>query len=402
VSSEKISQDHARELAACFAECAPGLFGYACVLTRGDQVVAGDLIQTAFAAAARHWPSVRSLYQAQRLDWLRTTVGNLTIGALLQSVQADTDARAQRAGPLDQVWLSIAGLPPQQHVVAVLRWLFGMKDSEITAQLGIPEATVTAYLSAVQGKLTSEPGSANGLQDELMVRLYQQVTARQGARYARTYDGGAGLARFNAWLQDLNDEGAVATAIKTGANTIPIPVLPRPQELGLDADRAVTRLYATHYRALVRLAALLVRDTPTAEEVVQDAIVATHEGWHRIRDEEKALAYLRQAVVNRSRSVLRRRTVADKNLQEAPPDMPSAEQGALVLLDRSAVVAALRELPDRQREAIVLRYYADLSEAQIAEAMGISKGAVKSHTSRGMSSLRAVLQTGHGRNGMHL
>jgi RNA polymerase sigma factor (sigma-70 family) len=72
--------------------------------------------------------------------------------------------------------------------------------------------------------------------------------------------------------------------------------------------------------------------------------------------------------------------------------MPSAEQGALSLLERSAVIAALRTLPQRQREALVLKYYADLSEAQIASAMGISRGAVKSHTARGMASLRTVLE----------
>ena len=161
---------------------------------------------------------------------------------------------------------------------------------------------------------------------------------------------------------------------------------------GWSADRAVTELYSLHYRALVRLAALLVRDTPTAEEVVQDSFVAMHGGWQRLRDAEKALAYLRQAVVNRSRSVLRHRTVIDKNMQKAPPDMPSAEHGALVLLERHAVVAALRDLPERQREAIVLRYYADLSEAQIAASMGISRGAVKSHTARGVAALRVVLE----------
>jgi len=157
------------------------------------------------------------------------------------------------------------------------------------------------------------------------------------------------------------------------------------------ADRAVTELYSLHYRALVRLAALLVRDTPTAEEVVQDSFVAMHGGWQRLRDAEKALAYLRQAVVNRSRSVLRHRTVVDKNLQKAPPDMPSAEHGALVLLERSAVVAALRGLPDRQREAIVLRYYADLSEAEIASTLGITTGTVKSQANKAMANLRATL-----------
>ena len=115
-------------------------------------------------------------------------------------------------------------------------------------------------------------------------------------------------------------------------------------------------------------------------------------GWQRLKDPDKAPAYLRQAVVNRSRSVLRHRTVVDKYPQQAPPDMPSAEHGALALLERRAVVTALRDLPERQREAIVLRYYADLSEAEIAGAMGISRGAVKSHTARGMAALRAALK----------
>ena len=159
-----------------------------------------------------------------------------------------------------------------------------------------------------------------------------------------------------------------------------------------DADRAVTALYDTHYRALVRLAALLVRDVSTAEEVVQDSFVAMHTGWRRLRDSDKALSYLRQSVVNRSRSVLRHRVVVDRNAPKPPPDMPSAEQGAIALLERSAVVSALRTLPPRQREALVLRYYGDLSEAQIAAAMGISKGAVKSHTARAMAALRSVLE----------
>ena len=188
-------------------------------------------------------------------------------------------------------------------------------------------------------------------------------------------------------------ETLVATgAIVPDAFLAPPALAPATTRMGWSADRAVTELYALRYRELVRLAALLVRDTPTAEEVVQDAFVAMHGGWARLRDAEKALAYLRQAVVNRSRSVLRHRTVVDKNLQKAPPDMPSAEHGALAALERSAVVAALRELPGRQREAIVLRYYADLSEAEIAAAMKISRGAVKSHTARGMAALRAALE----------
>ena len=159
-----------------------------------------------------------------------------------------------------------------------------------------------------------------------------------------------------------------------------------------DADAAVTELYAAHYRSLVRLAVLLVHDTATAEEVVQDSFVAMHAGLYRLRDNGKALSYLRAAVVNRSRSVLRHRVVVDRNASRPAPDMPSAEHGALALLERSAVVAALRTLPDRQREAVGLRYYGDLSEAQIAATMGITPGAVKSHTSRAMAALRSVLE----------
>ena len=158
------------------------------------------------------------------------------------------------------------------------------------------------------------------------------------------------------------------------------------------ADEAVTELYSNHYRSLVRLAGLLVRDEPTAEEVVQECFIAMHDGWRRLREEDKALSYLKQAVVNRSRSVLRHRSVVDRYAPLPAPDMPSAEQGAIALLERSEVISALQTLPGRQRQALVLRYYADLSEAQIAEMMGISKGAVKSHTARGMSSLRAVLE----------
>jgi DNA-directed RNA polymerase specialized sigma24 family protein len=102
----------------------------------------------------------------------------------------------------------------------------------------------------------------------------------------------------------------------------------RQADTGQSADWAVTELYSRHYRALVRTAVFLVRDVPTAEDVVQDSFAALHDGWQRLKDPDKALAYLRQAVVNGSRSVLRHRTVVDKYPQEAPPDIPSAEHGA--------------------------------------------------------------------------
>lgn len=162
-----------------------------------------------------------------------------------------------------------------------------------------------------------------------------------------------------------------------------------------DADEAVTRLFSAHYRPLVRLAVLLLDDHGVAEEIVQDAYVALHARWRRLRDADKALAYLRACVVNRSRSALRHRRVVDRHARATrpPPDAPSAEAGALGAVEHAAVVAALRALPKRQREALVLRYYVDLSEAEIAEVMAVSRGAVKSHTARGMAALRAALGT---------
>lgn len=159
-----------------------------------------------------------------------------------------------------------------------------------------------------------------------------------------------------------------------------------------DADEAITQIYAAHYRSLVRLAALLLRDVGASEEVVQDSFIAMHGAWRRLRDPDRALAYLRQSVVNRSRSVLRHRTVELRHAPAPMPDAASAEHGAMGSLEHQEVIVALRRLPERQREVLVLRYYADLSEADIADAIGISRGAVKSHASRGMAALRTTLE----------
>jgi RNA polymerase sigma-70 factor (sigma-E family) len=156
------------------------------------------------------------------------------------------------------------------------------------------------------------------------------------------------------------------------------------------ADEALERLYAAHWRGLVRLSVLLVRDQGVAEEVTQDAFVAVHARWSRLRDPDKALAYLRQAVVNRSRSALRHRAVVERHAARRTTDLgePGADQAALATGRRDAVLDALRALPQRQREVLALRYYLDLSEAEIADALGISRGAVKSHASRGSAALR--------------
>jgi len=164
-----------------------------------------------------------------------------------------------------------------------------------------------------------------------------------------------------------------------------------PGRTGRAPDEVVTVMYQAHYAMLVRLAALLVGDFATAEDVVQDSFIAMHRTWWRLRDTSKALSYLRSAVINRSRSALRHRVVADRHLPLLAPQLPSAEDSALARMERSSVPAAVRALPIRQREVVVLRYYADLSETQIAAAMGISKGAVKTHAARARHSLRALL-----------
>jgi RNA polymerase sigma-70 factor (sigma-E family) len=143
----------------------------------------------------------------------------------------------------------------------------------------------------------------------------------------------------------------------------------------------------------VRLAILLVDQQATAEDVVQEAFTGLHRHWAGLRDEQAALGYLRTAVVNGSRSVLRRRRTARDYVPPHAVNARSAESLAILSVEHQAVVMALRELPARQREVLVLRYYAGMSEAEIAETTGISKGAVKSTASRALSSVEKVLRS---------
>ena len=156
-------------------------------------------------------------------------------------------------------------------------------------------------------------------------------------------------------------------------------------------DAWLSGLYRDHYRSLVRLAYLLLGDRPLSEEVVQEAFVRVHLARRRIRDGDRALPYLRSAVLNGARSQLRRLDVRRRARVDGSPDAASAESGALAREDSRRVVAALRALPVRQRECLALRYYLDLSEAEIAEALGISAGSVKTHAHRGMATLAATL-----------
>ena len=147
-----------------------------------------------------------------------------------------------------------------------------------------------------------------------------------------------------------------------------------------------------HYRPLVRLAAILVDDVGACEEIVQDAFVAVFSRPTRPHDERQLAAYLRTAVLNGARSALRRRGTA-RRLRVAPPaDTASAESSAMAAARHDHVLRALRSLPERQRDVLALRYWGDLAEADIADALGIAPGTVKTHVKRGLAALAERLE----------
>ncbi len=162
------------------------------------------------------------------------------------------------------------------------------------------------------------------------------------------------------------------------------------------ADEAVRVLYGTHWHQLVRLATLLTRDASVAEEIVQDAFVALHGRWDSLAEPAAAHGYLRTSVVNRARSALRHRGVEERHRQPGPPEPAGPEEHAVRATEDARVMAALRTLSRRQQEVLVLRYYADLSEQDIATTLGMSRGAVKSHAHRGLAALREALARAQG------
>jgi RNA polymerase sigma factor (sigma-70 family) len=175
VSEGKISPHEAQELDACFRAEASALFGYACVVTRGDQALSHDLVQAAFEAAALAWPGLRGLALEQRRAWLRRTLAGIAVSGFRREAairdrlpRIEMLYRKPPAGPreqafpaiaLDRCWQVIGGLPEQQHATALLRWGLDMKESEIAAVLGIAEKTVRGHLYRVRRKLLLQLGA---------------------------------------------------------------------------------------------------------------------------------------------------------------------------------------------------------------------------------------------------
>ncbi len=146
-------------------------------------------------------------------------------------------------------------------------------------------------------------------------------------------------------------------------------------------------LHAEHFPALVGLAGLLLRDRGAAEDVVQEGFADVYRAWHRIREPDRVLSYVRSAVLNRARNRLRRRRLAARMVPWVATADGSPEDGALSGDRRARLLAALDALPRRQREVVVLRFYAELSERETGEALGISVGSVKTHLHRALRAL---------------
>ena len=174
------------------------------------------------------------------------------------------------------------------------------------------------------------------------------------------------------------------------------PVVLIDSQSGADSAATVSALYAEHALGLTRLALIMTGDRHAAEDIVQDAFCGLHRRWDKLRDPAKALPYVRSAVLNGCRTEFRRSKAAlgppggDDYEARLPPAW-SAESAALASEERREVVRALLKLPNRQREALLLRYFLDLSEADTASAMRVSRGTAKSTVARGLIALRVLL-----------
>jgi len=164
-----------------------------------------------------------------------------------------------------------------------------------------------------------------------------------------------------------------------------------------DAAHAVTALYQAHAVSMIRIALLMLGDRSAAEDVVQEAFFGLFRRWHGLNDPGKAEAYVRSAVLNGCRDAVKRRDRRTRRDLATAFDLLepiSAEAAALIGEDRRRILAGLRLLPGRQREALVFRYYLELSEEETASAMGVSRGTVKSTTSRAIAALGRMLREG--------
>jgi RNA polymerase sigma-70 factor (sigma-E family) len=171
----------------------------------------------------------------------------------------------------------------------------------------------------------------------------------------------------------------------------PLTNVPLPPATAAEPAEQVTALYQEHALGLLRLAVIMLGERQAAEDVVQDAFLGLFRRWGALNDPERALAYVRSSVFNGCRTVLRKRA-RHREFTLTDPDAESAEASAVVGEEHREVLAALRRLPDRQREAVALRYCLDMPVGDVARAMGVTEGTVKSATSRGIAAITRMLK----------
>jgi RNA polymerase sigma-70 factor (sigma-E family) len=172
-----------------------------------------------------------------------------------------------------------------------------------------------------------------------------------------------------------------------------VPLAPAVSDpADLEREAGVARLFERHYASMLRLAVLLGADDP--ENVVAEAFYQIYRKWRRLRDTEAAEAYLRSTVCNLTRMRIRHLQVARRHEEKPAQEelVASAESTALLHDDQRVLIGALQQLPARQREALVLRHWLGLKESEIAAAMGISCGSVKTHTARGIAALTQAME----------
>lgn len=343
------------ELAACFTVHARDLFGYACVLSDADRALASDLVQATFESATTLWCTLRDLPADQRQDWLRDT--------LAAAAEHRTGHPAGRAfvSPSHRrlTELKMARFGSDYDAVAGLDRFAGWLRTDAAGD-SPPER-------ARAGERTDEPGARlagwSGIRPASLRAVPDATPASTPADGHPAHGTNGTSSNGNSSPGSPHGNGA---AVAPGSYGDP-----------------VSALYEQHYTPLVRLAALLVRDTATAEEIVQDSFVAVAVAgaWRRRGDNDGALDFLRQSVLNRSRSALRHGIDPALAAAGRPSGSPP-------------LLAALGALPARQREVLVLRYYANLSEEQAADTIGISRAAVRRHATRANAALRTLLDAG--------
>jgi DNA-directed RNA polymerase specialized sigma24 family protein len=284
--------------------------------------------------------------------------------------------REREFPPLITARVSHTWILPRQARAGVSALTLGCRTA-ISMRIGPTGLSYSWGMTSVSG-LTSFTGG--GVFDMPMTGAEPPGVpdGRHGGRQARGGFARSLAHRQPAWTLAGMGPAAAVMPVSLGRDYLP----------GRDADQAVTVFYHTHYRSLVRIAALLTGDAKIAEEIVQDAFVSMHRGWRFMQDGDEALRQLRRAVVTAARS--RRTAVCDAPLLPAGPagtgqPAPGVPWGIFM--------AALSLLPDRQREALVLKYYADWPEPVIAAAMGISRRALSACVQRGISAFQGTARS---------